>query len=75
MYSDNQAAIRLIRNPEFHQRTKHIDVRYHVIHEYYKHLELVVTYIGTEDNIAHIFTKLLARDRFQRLRSLLGINP
>lgn len=26
---DNQSAIRLIKNPEFHKRTKHIDVRYH----------------------------------------------
>ncbi|UYV80029.1 hypothetical protein LAZ67_18001468 [Cordylochernes scorpioides] len=28
---DNQAAIKLVQNPEFHKRTKHIDVRYHYI--------------------------------------------
>jgi hypothetical protein len=64
MYSDNQAAIRLIQNPKFHQRTKHINVRYHVIRKYYNCLELVVTYIGIEKNIANMFTKPLPRDQF-----------
>jgi len=30
---DNQSAMKLIKNPEFHSRTKHIDVRYHFIRE------------------------------------------
>ncbi|KAL4107588.1 hypothetical protein QTP88_017913 [Uroleucon formosanum] len=33
MYGDNQSAIKLVKNPEFHRRTKHIDVRYHYIRE------------------------------------------
>lgn len=72
--SDNQSAIRLIRNPEFHQRTKHIDIKYHVIREYYQNGDLNVEYVSTDDNIADIFTKPLPRDRFQRLRSLLGLS-
>jgi hypothetical protein len=31
LYSDNQSAIRLVQNPEFHKRTKHIDVVFHLI--------------------------------------------
>jgi hypothetical protein len=31
LHSNNQACIRLVHNPEFHRRTKHIDVAYHVI--------------------------------------------
>ncbi|XP_033230350.1 secreted RxLR effector protein 161-like [Belonocnema kinseyi] len=31
LFVDNQSAIKLIKNPEFHKRTKHIDVRYHFI--------------------------------------------
>ncbi|UYV63360.1 hypothetical protein LAZ67_2003844, partial [Cordylochernes scorpioides] len=31
LYIDNQAAIKLVENPVFHKRTKHIDVRYHFI--------------------------------------------
>ena len=34
LYSDNQSAIRLVHNPEFHRRTKHIDIIYHFIWEH-----------------------------------------
>ena len=33
LYCDNEAAIRLVKNPEFHQRTKHIDVKYYFIRD------------------------------------------
>lgn len=36
IFIDNQSAIRLVRNPELHHRTKHIDVRYHFIRELYE---------------------------------------
>ncbi|UYV80361.1 hypothetical protein LAZ67_18002684 [Cordylochernes scorpioides] len=39
LYIDNQAAIKLVENPVFHKRTKHIDVRYHFIRS--KHEEAV----------------------------------
>ena len=31
LYSNNQSAINLANNPVYHDRTKHIDVRYHFI--------------------------------------------
>lgn len=33
LYADNQSAIKLVKNPEYHKQTKHIDVRYHYIRE------------------------------------------
>ena len=30
---DNQGAIALTKNPEFHKHTKHIDIRYHFVRE------------------------------------------
>ena len=33
LFIDNQSAIKLVRNPEFHQRTKHIDVKFHFIRD------------------------------------------
>jgi hypothetical protein len=76
MYSDNQAAtgIRLVRNPEFHQLTKHIDVKYHVICEYCQRGDLTIIYVTTDNNLVDVFTKPLARDRFQRLRSLMSMS-
>ena len=32
---DNQSAIKLCKNPEYHKRTKHIDVHYHYVREKY----------------------------------------
>lgn len=31
LYVDKQSAIRLVNNPEFHKRTKHIDIKFHFI--------------------------------------------
>ena len=33
LYCDSQSAIRLSKNSTFHSRSKHIDVRYHWIHD------------------------------------------
>lgn len=33
VFVDNQSAIKLVKNPEFHKRTKHIDIRYHYIRQ------------------------------------------
>jgi hypothetical protein len=48
LYSDNQQAIRLVRNPEQHQHTKHIDVPYHVICEHQAARTIEITYIPTQ---------------------------
>ena len=34
IYSDSQSAIHLAKNPVYHLRTKHIDVRYHFVRDY-----------------------------------------
>ena len=33
IYEDNQGSIALAKNPKFHKRTKHIDIRYHFVLE------------------------------------------
>lgn len=72
-YMDNQSAIRLVKNPEFHKRSKHIDIKYHFIRENYKEKQFQLEYMKTEDQIADIFTKALPKVRIQYLRSKLGI--
>ena len=70
---DNQVAIELSRNPRFHNRTKHIDVAFHFIRERIASNEVKVVYCPSNDMLADIMTKGLARDRFQKLRNLLNI--
>jgi hypothetical protein len=75
LWSDNQAAIRLVRNPEFHRRTKHIDVKYHIIREAHISGQININYVSTNDQVVDLFTKPLPCDRFERFRGLLGMRP
>jgi len=73
LYCDNQSAIRLAKNPEFHQRTKHIDVKYHFIREQIEKGVISLEFVGTEDQLADLFTKPLEGVRFQNLRERIGM--
>ena len=70
---DNQSAIQLIKNPVFHQRTKHIDVRFHFIREHLEAGNIKVLYVPTNDQIADPFTKPLPNPRFSVIRTQMGI--
>ncbi|XP_060857196.1 uncharacterized protein LOC132934828 [Metopolophium dirhodum] len=73
MYGDNQSAIKLVKNPEFHRRTKHIDVRYHYIREKFNEGLFSLEYISSKEQIADIMTKPTPRTRFNELREMLGV--
>ena len=34
IYCDNRSCIKLLENPVFHDRSKHIEIRYHFIRDY-----------------------------------------
>ncbi|GFR33069.1 retrovirus-related Pol polyprotein from transposon TNT 1-94 [Trichonephila clavata] len=70
---DNQSAIRLVKNPEFHNRTKHIDIRYKFIREQYENKQLNVINCSSEVQAADKLTKPLAKDRFLKLKLMLGM--
>ena len=70
---DSQSAIALSKNPVFHECSKHIDVRFHFIRECVGDGKLDIEHVRTEEHIADILTKPLARDRFCELREKLGI--
>jgi hypothetical protein len=70
---DNQGAIRLIHNPEQHSRTKHIDVRYHLIRKLQDNAVIKTEYINTRQQLADFLTKPLDGPLFLRLRSEAGI--
>jgi hypothetical protein len=75
VYSDNQAAIAISRNPEHHARTKHIDIAYHFLRDYVEDGDLEVIYVPTKDNLADLFTKALARPQHQKLTYNIGVMP
>ncbi|KMQ91779.1 integrase core domain protein [Lasius niger] len=73
LHVDNQSAIRLARNPEFHKLTKHIDIKYHYIREKVESGELVISYIPSERQLADILTKALSKERFYKLCNYLKL--
>jgi hypothetical protein len=73
---DNEGAIRLVKNPEFHQRTKHIDIKYHFIREKHQDKEIEIVYTSTENQLPDdLFTKPLPTPRFNQLRKQIGVEP
>lgn len=72
-YMDNQSAIRLIKNPVFHKRTKHIDVQYHFIREKFQEGQFNLEYVNTDEQIADILTKALNKNRRKYLCDLMEL--
>ncbi|TYK18362.1 Retrovirus-related Pol polyprotein from transposon TNT 1-94 [Cucumis melo var. makuwa] len=73
IHIDNKSTIALAKNPVFHDRSKHIDTRFHFIRDCISRKEVQVEYVKTEDQIADIFTKPLKVNVFNNLRTLLGV--
>ena len=73
MKLDNMSAIALSKNPVFHDRSKHIDTRYHYIRECIDGNRIVIGHTSTEEQLADVLTKALGRVRFQELREKMGV--
>nr|GEV67248.1 hypothetical protein [Tanacetum cinerariifolium] len=73
MYCDSKATIAISCNPVQHSRTKHIDVRYHFIKEKVEKGIVELFFVGTEYQLADLFTKALFEDRFKYLVKRLGM--
>jgi hypothetical protein len=70
---DNQGSIKLTKNPQFHNRTKHIDIHHHYIRELVMLNHIEVEYISTNDMVADILTKPLSKIKFEKFRDGLGL--
>ena len=70
---DNRGALALAKNPEFHARTKHIDIRYHFVRQKVEEGLIELEWTGTAANIADGMTKPLGRAVFDKFRSAIGM--
>ena len=61
IYQDNQGTIALAKNPTFHSRTKHIDIKYHFVRDKIKSSELVIEYKATQEMVADALTKPVSK--------------
>jgi len=72
--SDNTSVINLTKNCVQHSQTKHIEIRHHFIRYHVSNGDFEIQFIEIEKQLVDFFfTKRLARDRFNFLRTELGI--
>jgi hypothetical protein len=69
----NKSALALMKNPVFHECSKHIYVRYHYVRQCIEEGSIRADFISTKDQLADIGTKALGRVRFQELCARIGM--
>ena len=73
LYCDNQAAIKLAIEDNYHARTKHIDIRFHFIRQTITDSTLTLIYCPTDDMTADILTKSLPKWKVSTHVYMLGL--
>ena len=74
LFSDSQGSIALAKNPDYHSRTKHIDIQHHFISEHVANRNVQFDFIGTESMVADILTKPLPCDSHIKFVKAMGID-
>ena len=73
MHGDNKGAVDLALNPVTGRRSKHIDIKHHVIWEYVENKLIMLIRTPTEDMVADGFTKSLSRALLLRHLPNMGL--
>jgi hypothetical protein len=71
--ADNEGGIFIASNPVQERRTKHIDVRFHYVRDLLEQKRIEVVWVPTDNNPADMFTKNLGHVKFEKFRSMLGL--
>ena len=70
---DSSSAIQLSKNPKYHERTKHVDIRLHFIRDEIAQEVVNVVKIASECNPADMLTKTLPSVKFKTALNLIGM--
>ncbi|KAI0995035.1 hypothetical protein K3495_g13146 [Podosphaera aphanis] len=70
---DNQGAIALAKNPHILERSKHIDIKYHLIRDLIEAGQIAISYIPTNQMPADGLTKPLEKNLFSEFKRLIGL--
>ena len=70
---ENQSCIKMTENLVFHDRSKHIENRYHYIRDMVQRGAIKLQYVSTNEQVADMLTKPLSCVKFENFRDKLGI--
>ena len=73
IFQDNQGCIALAKNPVYHSRTKHIDIKFHFLREKVASAVIALEFKPTAEMVADGFTKALPRDKYTKFIAGLGM--
>ena len=73
MLCDNNSTIKLSKNPVMHGCNKHIDVRFHFLHDLTRDGVVKLRHCGTQEQITDIMTKPLKLDVFLKFRKSFDV--
>ena len=73
LHVNNQSAMAITWNPEFHECMKHIDVCYHYIQQVVDDETLSLVYTPTQEQVADVLTKGLAPASHIKFMCAMGI--
>jgi hypothetical protein len=73
IYWDNTSIINISKNPMMHSKMKHIPIKYHFIQEQVAEKNIRIEYVGTKEQVADIFRKLLPWEAFEYLHQRLRV--
>ncbi|GKB00356.1 hypothetical protein Tco_0828349 [Tanacetum coccineum] len=74
IHIDNESTICIVKNPVYHSKTKHIEIRHHFIRDCYEKKLISVEKIHTDLNVADLLTKPFDGPRFNYLVVSIGNN-
>lgn len=73
VFCDNQSAIAMTKNPVFHARSKHIELRHHFIREMVLKKEITMEFIHTQNQPADVLTKVVNFEKLMMFKDFLKI--
>jgi hypothetical protein len=73
IHCDNQSCIKILENLVFHDRWKHMEMRYHYVRDMVQRRAVSLRYIPTDEQTANVLTKPLSKTKIEYFRDKLGV--
>jgi hypothetical protein len=73
IFGDNQGALALLKHAKAHQRTKQIDIAFHIAQDRIERRKIAFDYCQTDKMVADCLMKAVLYPEFEKINSAMGI--